>query len=198
MHACNLQKKPLAIIDIAASEADSVWTSSLSSNFALDTKGTMNVGEILSAHIFPYFREPGNIMQTCWKNGILVSGRPRRPQNQRLVERVHQTLLKNMAAEISTSWMKTLPWSEWLPRIVCKVCLVNLYDSMQLYTCANMQWTLKCLHINTHTAVWFDLRMQLWKQATSCASFLFCHSYWEDAWIVLMLSLHLDECCNCS
>ncbi|KAL5515884.1 hypothetical protein EMCRGX_G001129 [Ephydatia muelleri] len=48
----------------------------------------------------------------------LVSGRPRHPQSQGLVERAHQTLHKKMAAEISASGMKTPPWSDWLPRIV--------------------------------------------------------------------------------
>eukprot|EP00731_Ephydatia_muelleri_P005378 Em0002g1554a len=48
----------------------------------------------------------------------LVSGRPRHPQSQGLVERAHQTLHKKMAAEISSSGMKTPPWSDWLPRIV--------------------------------------------------------------------------------
>eukprot|EP00731_Ephydatia_muelleri_P032771 Em0024g315a len=48
----------------------------------------------------------------------LVSGRPRHPQSEGLVERAHQTIHKKMAAEISASGMKTLPWSDWLPRIV--------------------------------------------------------------------------------
>ena len=54
-----------------------------------------------------------------WHSNIqLVSGRP---QSQGLVERAHQTLHKKMAAEISASGLKTPPWSEWLPQIVCKL-----------------------------------------------------------------------------
>ena len=64
----------------------------------------------------------------CWNSNIqLVSGRPRHPQSQGLVERAHQTLHKKMAAEISASGMKTPPWSDWLPRIVCKLDFLNLY-----------------------------------------------------------------------
>ena len=64
----------------------------------------------------------------CWNSNIqLVSGRPRHPQSQGLVERAHQTLHKKMAAEISASGMKTPPWSDWLPRIVCKLDFFHLY-----------------------------------------------------------------------
>ena len=64
----------------------------------------------------------------CWNSIIwLVSGRPRHPQSQGLVERAHQTLHKKMAAEISASGMKTPPWSDWLPRIVCKLDFLILY-----------------------------------------------------------------------
>ena len=88
-------------------------------------------------HIFPYFgdlrilhlyngREFVNgvisDLLILWHSNIqLVSGRPRHPQSQGLVEMAHQTLHKKMAAEISASELKTPPWSEWLPQIVCKL-----------------------------------------------------------------------------
>ena len=111
--------------------------------YALDAKTASNVAGILITHIFPYFgvprilhsdngREFVNIvivdLLKCWNSNIqLVSGRPRHPQSQGLVERAHQTLHKKMAAEISASGMKTPPWSDWLPRIVCKLDFLNLY-----------------------------------------------------------------------
>ncbi|KAL5503594.1 hypothetical protein EMCRGX_G010567 [Ephydatia muelleri] len=102
--------------------------------YALDAKTASNVAGILNTHIFPYFGVPRILhsdngrefvnmvivdLLKCWNSNIqLVSGRPRHPQSQGLVERAHQTLHKKMAAEISASGMKTPPWSDWLPRIV--------------------------------------------------------------------------------
>ena len=70
-----------------------------------------------------------------WNSNIqLVRGRPRHPQSQGLVERAHQTLHKKMAAEISASGMKTPPWSDWLPRIVCKLVLyIRIHISKKLF-----------------------------------------------------------------
>ena len=70
-----------------------------------------------------------NLLKEWHSNIQLISGRPRHPQSQGLVERAHQTLHKKLAAEISTSGMKAPPWNEWLPRIICKSvfsCLGNI------------------------------------------------------------------------
>ena len=59
----------------------------------------------------------------------LVSGRPRHPQSQGLVERAHQTLQKKLGGEIMKSKLKTPPWSEWLPKIACKLFVaLMLFD----------------------------------------------------------------------
>ena len=57
-----------------------------------------------------------------WHSGMqLVSGRPRHPQSQGLVERAHHTLQKKLAAEISRNNLTTPPWSDWLPDNLCEV-----------------------------------------------------------------------------
>ena len=105
--------------------------------YALEAKSARNVADVLNTHIFPYFGVPcilhsdngrefvngviSDLLKLWHSNIQLVSGRPRHPQSQGLVERAHQTLHKKMAAEISASGLKTPPWSEWLPQIVCKL-----------------------------------------------------------------------------
>jgi transposase InsO family protein len=113
--------------------------------YALDSKTAENVADILRTHIFPYFGVPRilhsdngrefinqvivNLLKEWHSNIQLISGRPRHPQSQGLVERAHQTLHKKLATEISTSGMKAPPWNEWLPKIICKSvfsCLGNI------------------------------------------------------------------------
>ena len=118
--------------------------------YALEAKSAANVADNLNTHVFPYFGVPrilhsdngrefvnGVIVDLLklWNSNIqLVSGRPRHPQSQGLVERAHQTLHKKMAAEISASGMKTPPWSDWLPRIVCKLVLyIRIHKSKKLF-----------------------------------------------------------------
>ena len=56
-----------------------------------------------------------------WHSNIqLVSGRPRHPQSQGVVERAHGTLERKLAAEIVKHKEKSPPWSRWLSRIICK------------------------------------------------------------------------------
>ena len=103
----------------------------------MEAKSARNVADVLNTHISLilvllafYIRTMAenfvngviSDLLKLWHSNIqLVSGRPRHPQSQGLVERVHQTLHKKMAAEISASGLKTPPWSEWLPQIVCKL-----------------------------------------------------------------------------
>ena len=118
--------------------------------YALEAKSAANVADNLNTHVFPYFGVPrilhsdngrefvnGVIIDLLklWNSNIqLVSGRHRHPKSQGLVERAHQTLHKKMAAEISASGMKTPPWSDWLPRIVCKLVLyIRIHISKKLF-----------------------------------------------------------------
>ena len=108
-------------------------------NFAypLESKHASGVSEVLNSHLFPYFGVPrilhsdngrefiNNVIDgllKSWHTDIqLVSGRPRHPQSQGLVERAHYTLQRQLSAEISVQNSKSPPWASWLPRIICKL-----------------------------------------------------------------------------
>lgn len=52
----------------------------------------------------------------------LVSGRPRHPQSQGLVEQAHYTLERMLSAKITErSDVAQPPWADWLPHITCKM-----------------------------------------------------------------------------
>ena len=105
--------------------------------YAIESKTAINVANVLNMQIFPYFGVPRILhsdngrefvnhviegLQAMWHTEIqLVSGRPRHPQSQGLVERAHQTLQKKLGGGIMKSKLKTQPWSEWLPKIACKL-----------------------------------------------------------------------------
>lgn len=59
-----------------------------------------------------------------------VSGQPRHPQSQGLVEQAHYTLKRMMSAKISDTGAEQPPWADWLPHITCKI---NLYNDT--FTC---------------------------------------------------------------
>lgn len=104
--------------------------------YAIESKHAVNVAEALNCHLFPYFGVPRilhsdngrefinqvieDLLQRWHSNIQLVSGRPRHPQSQGLVERAHYTLERKLSAEIHKTQAKNPPWSKWLPRIVCK------------------------------------------------------------------------------
>ena len=102
-----------------------------------ESKHAVDVANALNTNVFPYFGVP-RIMHSdngrefinqviehllqSWHSDIqLVSGRPRHPQSQGLVERAHYTLERKLTSEIHRAQMKQPPWSQWLPRIVCKL-----------------------------------------------------------------------------
>ena len=104
--------------------------------YAIANKHAMNVTNALSCHLFPYFgvlrilqSDNGrefvhqviqDLLQSWHTNIQLVSGRPRHPQSQGLVERAHYTLERKLTAEITKACTKKPPWNKSLPRIVCK------------------------------------------------------------------------------
>ena len=62
----------------------------------------------------------------------LVSGRPRHPQSQGLVEQAHYTLERMIAARSFEDGLKSKspPWTEWVLFIVCKfhnTCILAVY-----------------------------------------------------------------------
>ena len=58
---------------------------------------------------------------TRWPGQVqLVNGRPCHPQSQGLVEQAHYTLERMISARSVEAGLKSPPWTEWLPFIVCK------------------------------------------------------------------------------
>ena len=111
-------------------------------NFAygIPSKRAVDVALILNIHIFPYFGVPkilhsdngrefinqviDELLRTWHSEIQLVSGRPRHPQSQGIVERAHYTLERKLTTEINRTKLKQPPWNSWLPRIVCKLLLL--------------------------------------------------------------------------
>ena len=58
---------------------------------------------------------------STWPGHVqLISGHPRHPQSQGLVEKAHYTLEGMITAKVVEFWDQSPPWSQWLPHIVCK------------------------------------------------------------------------------
>ena len=111
--------------------------------YPLPQKTAKEVTNALEKWVFPIFGLPTilhsdngrefvnhlieDILAT-WPGAVqLVSGRPRHPQSQGLVEQAHYTLERMMSSRISDSASNSPPWTHWLPHIVCKFCLANVY-----------------------------------------------------------------------
>ena len=108
-------------------------------NFAypIPSKHAKCVAECLDKNVFPCFGIP-RILQSDngrefinhvikelidqWHSNIqLVSGRPRHPQSQGVVERAHATLERKLSAEISNGKTKiSPPWAKLLSKVICK------------------------------------------------------------------------------
>ena len=59
-----------------------------------------------------------------WPGAVqVVSGRPRHPQSQGLVEQPEQM----MSSRIAESASNSPPWTHWLPHIVFTFCLADVY-----------------------------------------------------------------------
>ena len=105
--------------------------------YALESKHAVCVSAALNQHLFPYFGVPRILhsdngrefinkvieeLLKSWHSDIqLVSGRPLHPQSQGLVKRAHYTLQRKLSAEIHRVCANSPPWSQWLPRITCKL-----------------------------------------------------------------------------
>ena len=72
-----------------------------------------------------------NVLAT-WPGAVqLVSGRPRHPQSQGLVEQAHYTLERMMSSRIAESASNSPPWTHWLPHIVSSA--LQMYISMLMH-----------------------------------------------------------------
>ena len=104
--------------------------------FPLPFKSAKDVANALQKHVFPVFGLP-SILQSdngrefinklikevvsSWPGQVqLVSGRPRHPQSQGLIEQAHYTLERMISAKVVESGDKSPPWTDWIPYIVCE------------------------------------------------------------------------------
>lgn len=107
-------------------------------HFAIPTqrKTAKDVAQALQHYVFPVVGLPSILHSdngrefvnkliaeviSTWPGQVqLVSGRPRHPQSQGLVEQAHYTLERMISAKAMESGSKSPPWTSWLPYIVCK------------------------------------------------------------------------------
>ena len=104
--------------------------------FPLINKGANNVAEVLEKYVFPIVGLPSILhsdngrefvnsvikdILNDWPGQVqLVSGRPRHPQSQGVVEQAHYTLERMLSAKVAEQKSCKPPWSMWLPHIVCE------------------------------------------------------------------------------
>ena len=110
----------------------------------LRSKSARDVADALQRHAFSMFGLP-SILQSdngrefvnklieevasTWPGQVeLVSGHPRHPQSQGLVEQAHYTLERMMSAKVAESGEKHPPWTDWIPYIVCEYYLGMLLN----------------------------------------------------------------------
>ncbi|KAL5516751.1 hypothetical protein EMCRGX_G002158 [Ephydatia muelleri] len=102
--------------------------------FPLINKGAHNVAEVLEKYVFPIVGLPSILhsdngrefvnsvikeILNDWPGQVqLVSGRPRHPQSQGVVEQAHYTLERMLSAKVAEQKSCKPPWSMWLPHIV--------------------------------------------------------------------------------
>lgn len=104
--------------------------------FPITSKSAIDVAHVLQKHVFPVFGLPSILhsdngrefvnkligeVVSMWPGQVqLVSGRPRHPQSQGLIEQAHYTLERMISAKVVEDGSKSPPWTNWLPYIVCK------------------------------------------------------------------------------
>ena len=119
--------------------------------FPLVNKGAHDVAEALEKYVFPVMGLPSTLhsdngrefvnpviaeILNDWPGQVqLVSGWPRHPQSQGVVEQAHYTLERMLSAEVAEQKTCKPPWSRWLPHIVCKCNFCSL--QCFLYTIQN-------------------------------------------------------------
>ena len=125
--------------------------------FPLIRKTAGDVADALQKWVFPVVGLPSIIQSdngrefvnklieevvATWPGQVqLVSGRPRHPQSQGLVEQAHYTLERMISAKIAESGAEHPPWADWLPHITCKtdrLCVHVGYTHVQVHTCIYM------------------------------------------------------------
>lgn len=111
--------------------------------FPLKHKSASDVSYALQKWVFPFMGLPSILhsdngrefinqliedVLSTWPGQVqLVSGRPRHPQSQGLVEQAHYTMERMISAKIVESGSKCPPWTDWLPHIVCKYSYTSKY-----------------------------------------------------------------------
>jgi len=116
--------------------------------YPLVSKSARDVAEALRKWVFPVMGLP-SILQSdngrefvnklieevvaSWPGQVqLVSGRPRHPQSQGLIEQAHYTLERMISARTAESANKQPSWSDWLPHITCKCMYMYMYMYIKL------------------------------------------------------------------
>ena len=111
--------------------------------FLLISKSAADVANALHKWVFPVMGLP-SILQSdngrefvnklieevvgTWPGQVqLVSGRPRHPQSQGLVEQAHYTMERMISAKRADTGAEQPPWADWLPHITCKINLIKMY-----------------------------------------------------------------------
>ena len=133
--------------------------------YPLPQKTAKEVANALEKWVFPIFGLPTILhsdngrefvnhliedVLATWPGAVqLVSGRPRHPQSQGLVEQAHYTLERMMSSRIAESASNSPPWTHWLPHIVCKFCLANVHKHVDaLYSVCSYNYD----HVDTINA----------------------------------------------
>ena len=118
--------------------------------FPLVRKTAREVADALEKWVFPVMGLPSILhsdngrefvnklideVLATWPGQVqLVSGRPRHPQSQGLIEQAHYTLERMLSAKTAESKLKSPPWSRWLPHIVCKFLSMSAITYTHIYT----------------------------------------------------------------
>lgn len=118
--------------------------------FPAPSKEAQHVAHVLRQYVFPYFGGPkilhsdngrefvNSLVRDFlekWPGKIqMVTGRPRHPQSQGLIEQAHYTLQRMMSAKMKVHFGSPPPWASWLPHMICKYDLKHLLAYLVLFS----------------------------------------------------------------